>query len=123
MAPPLGRLKRRSEFLRVAATRQRWVTPGLVLEAGRRTGGDPAVRVGFTTSRRVGSAVRRNRARRRLRAVVEKVLAGLAEPGYDYVVIGRAATVSRPFSALEADLRSALVNLNRRRHKGRGERG
>ena len=129
MAPSLGRLKRRSEFLRVAATRQRWVTPGLILQAGRRkeldgkTDGDAPARVGFTVSRRVGNAVRRNRVRRRLRAVVERVMPDLAESGYDYVVIGRADTVTRPFPVLETDLRTALENLKRRREKRRGDRG
>ncbi len=128
MAPFLGRLKRRSEFLRVAATRQRWVTPGLILQAGRRkeleeqTGDEAQARVGFTVSRRVGNAVRRNRARRRLRAVVERVMPDLAESGYDYVIVGRANTVTRPFPALETDLRTALEHLQKRREKRRGDR-
>ena len=71
MATAVGRLTQRSEFLRVAAARRKWAAPGLVLQACERTddataSGPP--RVGFTATRKVGGAVVRNRARRRLRA-------------------------------------------------------
>lgn len=120
--PALGRLKRRPEFLRVAAARSKWATPGLILQARRRQPRDSApgvdrpeaVRVGFTASRKVGNAVRRNRARRRLRAVADAVLAKRGQPGYDYVLIGRGATVDRPFGALKQDLETALDRMERR---------
>ena len=70
----VARLKRRPEFLRVAGGRQKWVAPGLILQALRQddskpsTGGIAPARVGFTASAKVGNAVVRNRARRRLRA-------------------------------------------------------
>lgn len=70
------------------------------------------MRVGFTVSRKVGNAVERNRARRRLRAAVAQVLGDNARSGYDFVVIGRAATLTRPFSALVSDLRIALKRLD-----------
>ena len=70
-----------------------------------------AFRVGFTVSRKVGGAVVRNRVRRRLRAAVDAVMPAHAAPGNDYVVIGRAATVRRPFDALSADLETALKHL------------
>lgn len=118
MSPAVLRLKRRPEFLRVAAAGRKWVTPGLILQARRRTAGEstvgaaPFVRVGFTVSRKVGNAVARNRARRRLRAAVERVVAAHAREGQDYVVIGRAATLRRPFDALIADLEFALKRLD-----------
>lgn len=120
--PALGRLKRRPEFLKVAAARSKWATPGLILQARRRPPREAvqdadrpdAVRVGFTVSRKVGNAVRRNRARRRLRAVAEAVLAERGQPGYDYVLIGRGATVERPFGALRQDLETALDRIERR---------
>jgi len=117
--PPVGRLKRRSEFLRVAAERNKWVAPGLVLQARPRgpDARDPlpadAIRVGLTVSRKVGGAVARNRARRRLRAAVAAIVAAHGRPGFDYVVIGRQATLSRPFDALLADLQAALGRLGR----------
>lgn len=71
----------------------------------------PPIRVGFTASRRVGNAVRRNRIRRRLKAAVGEVLAVHAKPDRDYVVIGRAATFKRPYSALLKDLETALKRV------------
>lgn len=78
----------------------------------RAAGNRPPFRVGFTVSRKVGNAVQRNRARRRLRAVVETVMPEFAEEGYDFVVIGRAATLKRPFPALKNDLIQALRKLH-----------
>lgn len=118
MSPAVLRLKRRPEFLRVAASGRRWVTPGLILQARRQPAGvatdaqAPAVRIGFTVSRKVGNAVARNRARRRLRAAVERVVAAHARGGQDYVVVGRAGTLRRPFDALVADLEAALRRLD-----------
>ncbi len=118
MSPAVVRLKRRPEFLRVAATRKRWVAPGLIVQVRRHTGGngprseDSIVRVGFTVSRKVGNAVARNRARRRLRAAAERVMPVQARPGHDFVVIGRAATLTRPFEALISDLTTALKRLD-----------
>ncbi|MFQ5764416.1 MAG: ribonuclease P protein component [Rhodospirillales bacterium] len=112
------RLKRRREFLRVAGSGRKWVAPGLILQARRRGAGDettaPAAgfRVGYTVSRKVGGAVERNRARRRLRAVAGRVLPGHARGGHDFVLIGRRATLTRPFRALRADLETALRKLD-----------
>lgn len=120
MVSPVGRLKRRPEFLRVAAARHKWATPGLVLQACQRDPktliheGEDAVRVGFTVSRKVGGSVDRNRARRRLRAAAERVFASDGRPGVDYVVIGRRSTLSRPFEALISDMRAAIGRLHKR---------
>lgn len=102
---PVARLKKRAEFLEVAGKGRKWTTPGLILQALTRDGA--GCRVGFTASRRVGMAVLRNRARRRLREAVERVLPAHAAPG-DYVVIARGQTAARDFSALLADLETAL---------------
>ncbi len=110
----LGRLKRRRDFLKVAGSGDKRVTAGLVLQRRNRSpgergvDGDSTIRVGFTASRRVGNAVQRNRARRRLKALAGEVLPELGRPGYDYVLIARATTVTRPFAALTQDLRRAL---------------
>lgn len=71
----------------------------------------PPIRVGFTASRRVGNAVCRNRVRRRLKAAVREVLVGHAKPDRDYVIIGRAATLKRPYAALLCDLETALQRV------------
>ena len=112
------RLKRRRQFLRVAGGGHKWVAPGLILQARRRdadkTGAGPGTgfRVGYTVSRKVGSAVQRNRARRRLRAAAERVMPAHALDGHDFVLIGRAATLRRPFQALIGDLETALRKLD-----------
>lgn len=113
------RLLKRSDFLRVAAARRKWAAPGLILQAAPygEPNGSASIRVGFTTSKKVGSAVERNRARRRLRAAVAEVFPGLALPGTDYVVIGRRETLARPYSLLLQDLRTALKRLGAPRRR------
>ncbi len=105
---PLARLKKRAEFLHVAAKGRKWTTPGLILQALPQDKGC-GTRIGFTASRRVGIAVLRNRARRRLREAVRRA-APHALPG-DYVVIARQGTLTREFRDLVADLETALRRL------------
>ena len=134
MMPSIGRLRTRPDFLKVAAEGAKWVTPGLILQARRRpppaaagTGKTTArkpieedeVRVGFTVSRKVGNATRRNRARRRLRAVATEVLPELGRPGCDYVLIGRARTLDRPYAELVEDLRQALGRVGGKQGRSR----
>ena len=109
----LSRLKRRGDFLRVAATRRRAATPGLVLQVAETAVADSAaIGIGFTASRKVGGAVQRNRARRRLRAAVSKVMPQHAAGQRDYVVIARKGTLDRPFERLVGDLENALKRLD-----------
>ena len=113
----VARLKRRPDFLRVAGGRRKWVAPGLILQALRQddskpsTGGIASARVGFTASAKVGNAVVRNRARRRLRAAAASVLPHHAESAHDYVLIARAGTLKRRFADLVADLEAGLKRL------------
>jgi ribonuclease P protein component len=124
MAAALGRLRTRSEFLRVAGARRKYVRPGLILQVLRRpaTGrhggdGEPTPRVGLTASRKVGTAVDRNRARRRLRAVVREVMADHAMPGHDYVIIARRGTLTRAYPALVRDPIRPLSGTSRPRSR------
>ena len=139
MTPIIGRLRTRPDFLKVAAEGAKWVTPGLILQARRRpppaaastgVGGtgkatarepieEDEVRVGFTVSRKVGNATKRNRARRRLRAAATEVLPELGRPGCDYVLIGRARTLDRPYAELVEDLRQALGRVGGKQGRSR----
>jgi ribonuclease P protein component len=108
------RLKRRREFLAVAATRRRWVTPAFVLQIGPRGAECGAtIGLGLTASRRVGNAVARNRARRRLVEAARKVLPGAAEPGYNYVLVARPVVLTCPFDRLLSDLTTAFARVTR----------
>ena len=107
MRPGPGRLKRRAEFLRLAAKGRKAPMPGLVLQALPR-GDDLPARLGFTVTRKVGSAVIRNRTRRRLKEAARLLLAEQQVTGFDLVLIGRAATRTRNFAALQDDIRRAL---------------
>jgi ribonuclease P protein component len=114
--PELQRLRRRAEFLKVAASGRKWVTPGLIVQVDNPPPLDrpDAVRYGLTASRKVGGAVERNRARRRLRAVASEVLPARALAGRAYVLIARRGTLTRPHAALVNDLESALRRLGER---------
>ena len=105
-------LKKRRDFL-AAARGRRSAMPGLVLQAYRRPGSHPDLRAGFTVTKKVGTAVVRNRVKRRLRAVAREVLPVHGKTGYDYVLIGRRASLSREYPALCEDLRRALSRVHR----------
>ncbi len=106
--PAPGRLKRRAEFLRIAAKGRKAPTPGLVLQALPRDDAAPA-RLGFTVTKKIGNAVTRNRTRRRLKEAARLVLATQPLAGVDLVLIGREGTAKRDFTALQADFRRALA--------------
>lgn len=109
-------IKKRADFLRANHAR-RQATKGFILQARRRNDGETTApdttRIGYTCSKRVGNAVARNRAKRRLREVARLALPELGRPGHDYVLIGRRdATAVLPFSTLQADFEKALHRLH-----------
>lgn len=108
------RLKKRREFLAAAKARKQAMS-AMVVQARRRAPdeGLDGVRVGFTASKKVGGAVQRNRAKRRLRAAADAVLPERGRDGWDYVLIARAdATAAKPFEQLLRELAEAIDRLH-----------
>jgi ribonuclease P protein component len=121
-APCIERLLKRADFLRAAQSR-RQPMPGFLLQARARDDTESvashAIRLGFTCSRKVGNAVARNRAKRRLRALAQAVMPEAGRAGWDYVLVGRPeATATRDFALMRDDLSRALARVHADRAPG-----
>lgn len=116
----MDRLKVRADFLRASAGVRR-VTPSLTLELCTAPEPSGAIRVGFTATRKLGNAVTRNRAKRRLRAAAAAVLPLCGRAGNDYVLVARRETLTRPFDGLVADLKSALRGAHEKQARTKTE--
>ncbi|MEC8673339.1 MAG: ribonuclease P protein component [Pseudomonadota bacterium] len=101
----------RAGFLAARDSGMKAISRGFILQAVPT--GRAEWRLGLTASRKVGNAVRRNRARRRLRALARTELPALARTGIDYVMIARHGTAARDWSDLVADLGKAVGYLHR----------
>jgi ribonuclease P protein component len=110
MVRQLDRLRQRADFL-AAASGLRVTTPGFIVQGRRRDDTGPC-RLGYTVSKKVGSAVERNRVRRRLRELVRRNGAPLMQPRCDYVLVGRRVALSRNFGAMGDELSAALQRLD-----------
>ena len=75
---------------------------------------NPAIRVGFTVTRKIGGAVVRNRMKRRFRALVREIVPTKGFPGSDHVIIGRARGIERDYALLRSELAGALDELRRK---------
>ena len=105
-------MRKRADFLRAAQARRQG-TAGFLLQARDRQDTSATMRVGYTCSKKLGNAVARNRAKRRLREIARALLPRLGQAGWDYVLVGRPkATAEREFAALLTDLEAALTKIH-----------
>lgn len=110
----IDRLLRRPQFL-AAAKGVSQARGAVVIQMLERGDSDPAMRVGFTATRKIGGAVVRNRAKRRLREAARLILPQYGHPGCDYVLIARMGTPDREWDRLLDDVKSALTRLAKSR--------
>ena len=113
-------LKRRADFL-AAASALRVPAPAFLLQ-GRDRKDQNSVRVGFTVTKKTGTAVERNRIRRRLRAAANDVVTEAGREGFDYVLVARRAAISEPFDKIKSDMERALTRLHSGRTARAGDR-
>jgi ribonuclease P protein component len=107
---PIERLKKRPDFL-ACAQAPSCARGAVVVQARPRGDEAPTVRAGFTATKRIGGAVERNKAKRRMREAARLLLPQLARPGHDYVFIARGGVTTRPWPRLLDDVKSALIRL------------
>jgi len=113
----MDRLRQRADFVAVASGAR--VSSAAFVVQSRRRDDDGPIRVGFTVTRKNGTATERNRIRRRLRELVKRLDAISMRPHSDYVLVGRRAALNRDFATMFEDLRSALHRLDRQSLKMR----
>ncbi|HZK98373.1 MAG TPA: ribonuclease P protein component [Caulobacteraceae bacterium] len=106
----IERLKKRPDFLAAAAALA-CAHGAMVVQARDRADGEDLIRLGFTATRRIGGAVARNRAKRRLREAARLIAPLHARAGCDYVFIARGGTTRRPWGRLLDDMKTALIRL------------
>ncbi|WP_050406082.1 ribonuclease P protein component [Bradyrhizobium embrapense] len=116
----MDRLRQRADFLAVA-NGARANTAAFLLQGRRRDDHGP-IRVGYTVTKKNGTATERNRIRRRLREVIRRVDAVFMRPHHDYVLVGRRDALTRDFATMIDDLRSALRRLDRPAPKAAGNK-
>jgi ribonuclease P protein component len=107
----MDRLRQRADFLAVA-NGARANSSAFTLQSRHRDDQGPT-RVGFTVTKKNGTATERNRIRRRLRELVKRADVITMRPHHDYVLVGRRDALRRDFAAMLEDLRSALARLDR----------
>ena len=112
MTLKLGMLKKRSEFLYVRDGF--YSAKGGVVIQMRENQARSGIGMGFTATKKIGNAVIRNRAKRRLREAARTLLPQHGLPGHDYVLIARNSTTARDWSDLLDDTRKALITLSKR---------
>jgi len=108
----LPHITKRTDFIAVAQKGRRWVTPSHIVQVLCEKAENKEMRYGITASRKVGKAVKRNYAKRRLRALVEELLPQYGLKGCDYVFIAKPSLVTTSFKALHEHMQRGLEKLN-----------
>jgi ribonuclease P protein component len=111
LEPQIAVLRTRADFVAVNNKGRRLSTPGFLLLVRDRADGDPAIRIGFTVTKKIGNAVVRNRMKRRFRALAREVVPARGLAGADHVMVGRPTGVEREYGKLRDDLVGALSKL------------
>lgn len=107
--PKIVTLKKRSDFTRITARCRKHVTPAFILQiADNPSPQEGIIRIGYTASRKVGGAVQRNRAKRRLRELARQIFPELADYAQDYVLIARYSATSRDYATMGEELKTVL---------------
>jgi ribonuclease P protein component len=114
----MDRLRQRADFLAVA-NGARANSAAFVVQGRLRDDNGP-IRIGFTVTKKNGTATERNRIRRRLRELVKRLDVIPMRPHHDYVLVGRRAALHRNFATMLDDLRQALLRLDRQGAKTPG---
>ena len=105
---PVEWLKHRQDFKKVSYQRSRHVASDFILQKRNRKDDDAAIRVGLIATKKIGNAVARNRAKRRLRALVREIFEGRALAGHDYVLVARHTVVTVNFESLKTQMVNGL---------------
>tara|TARA_Y100000746_G_scaffold227518_1_gene234253 strand:- start:74 stop:418 length:345 start_codon:yes stop_codon:yes gene_type:complete len=112
----IKKIKSRSDFLRLHQVGRSIVTPGFVLQSAINIKETQIMRFGFTASRKIGGAVKRNRAKRRLKALINNEIIEKFKSGMDYVLIARQATIYRNFQDMIDDLNWAIDFIKQKKY-------
>ncbi len=111
MCAQVNSLKASSDFQRISRQGKKCVFPVFIMLVLKHEGKGNPFRLGLTVSRKVGNAVTRNRAKRRLREIARQCLTSKKSEGYDIVLIGRASTKERNFFLMKQDFLQGLEKL------------
>lgn len=115
-SPPYIKITRRADY--IAVSKEKWqARPNLVIQAKNRQDDDDTIRLGFTATKKIGGAVVRNRAKRRMREIARLIIAENGQSQHDYVFVARPTTPSCDFFVLLDDAKQALLRLSRQNNK------
>ena len=111
----ISKLKKRKEFLIVSKKGKYINCKDFVIQFYKRSNSEEntlgLVRYGITASKKVGNAVSRNRAKRRIRVIIRELLPKLAARDFDYVVVAKNSLNKANIFDLKKELIKTLKNI------------